>query len=59
MYPLAKCWFLHPDRRGVVTLEYLTTTQGKVSENQASSRSYGTVHTVQPSVSIYSSEYTV
>ncbi|XP_069997320.1 palmitoyltransferase ZDHHC18 isoform X1 [Penaeus vannamei] len=37
------------DRRGVVTLEYLTTTQGKVSENQASSRSYGTVHTVQPS----------
>ncbi|XP_037798809.1 palmitoyltransferase ZDHHC18-like [Penaeus monodon] len=37
------------DRRGVVTLEYLTTTQGKVSENQAPSRSYGTVHTVQPS----------
>ncbi|XP_042893563.1 palmitoyltransferase ZDHHC18-like isoform X2 [Penaeus japonicus] len=37
------------DRRGVVTLEYLTTTQGKVPENQVPSRSYGTVHTVQPS----------
>ncbi|XP_068226697.1 palmitoyltransferase ZDHHC18 isoform X1 [Palaemon carinicauda] len=36
------------DRRGVVTLEYLSTSQNKVPENQLSSRSYGTVHTTQP-----------
>lgn len=36
------------DRRGVVTLEYLTHTQGKVTENQLPSRSYGTVYTAQP-----------
>lgn len=36
------------DRRGVVTLEYLTSTQGKVPESQVPSRSYGTVYTAQP-----------
>ncbi|KAG7176892.1 Palmitoyltransferase app-like, partial [Homarus americanus] len=36
------------DRRGVVTLEYLTSTQGKVAESQVLSRSYGTVYTAQP-----------
>ncbi|XP_045621015.1 palmitoyltransferase ZDHHC18 isoform X1 [Procambarus clarkii] len=36
------------DRRGVVTLDYLTSTQGKVPDSQVPSRSYGTVYTAQP-----------
>ncbi|KAK3892231.1 hypothetical protein Pcinc_003915 [Petrolisthes cinctipes] len=36
------------DRRGVVTMEYLNSTQGKVGDTQVPSRSYGTVYTAQP-----------
>lgn len=36
------------DRRGVVTSEYLTITQGRPGDIQAASRTYGTVYTAQP-----------
>lgn len=36
------------DRRGVVTVDYLSSTQSKSGECQLASRSYGTVHTAQP-----------
>lgn len=36
------------DRRGVVTSEYLTITQGRAGDIQGSSRTYGTVYTAQP-----------
>lgn len=36
------------DRRGVVTMDYLSSTQGKVGDSQLPSRTYGTVYTAQP-----------